>query len=84
MLNNNQDLSSRICIPNRSNSSCGGLAGDSIIKQLPSLVFGNAITSRIDAFELPFSANSAMYRSRPSAKPACGGAPFSRASTNLA
>ena len=51
--------------------------GASVIRHAAAVVLGNAITSRM----LSVPVNSMVTRSRPNARPACGGAPNDRASS---
>src|SRR5471030_51381 len=62
-----------------SSSKDAGLAklGASVIKQAAAVVFGKAITSRM----LSVPVSSITRRSRPKARPACGGVPYFRASS---
>ena len=59
--------------------SCFGstVLGEFVIKSTPLAVFGKAITSRM--LEVPHKI--AMRRSKPSAMPPCGGAPYLKASS---
>ena len=62
-----------------SSSSCCCVTGEGapVIGSAPVFVFGKAITSRMSSSP----ASCATTRSRPGAKPACGGAPYSNASS---
>src|SRR5471032_1447607 len=64
-------------IPSSSKDAGFAKLGASVIKQAAAVVFGNAITSRM----LSVPVSSITRRSRPKARPACGGVPYFRASS---
>src|SRR5690348_13776405 len=67
----------RMAMPSSRNWRSGTEDGASHIKSVPRAVFGKGITSRIEVSP----ARIITSRSRPSAMPPCGGAPYSSASS---